>query len=71
MNELFCDFYGSTVTFQGHFRTKMKYQIKTFITVQQTQTESEFSEPITEEYFKRNMDIFCKTNSLKIPIKNV
>lgn len=67
----FCGFHGSTVTFQGHFWTKRKYQIKTFLAVQQAHTENEFSEPVTEEYFKRNMDIFWKTNSLKIPIKNV
>lgn len=69
VNKLFHDFHSSTVSFQGCYLTKIKYYIKTFIAVQQACAEGQFSELVTEEYFKRNTNIFCRINSLKIPIK--
>lgn len=42
--------------------------LKLFFSAQQAHTEGQFSELITEEYFKSNMNIFCRINSLKIPI---
>lgn len=70
MKELLCNFYAFTVTFQGCYLTETKYYINIF-SVQQANTEGQFSELITEEYFKSNMNIFFRINGLKIPVRTL